>query len=131
MGDLQKPNLDVSVSVAPGGSNIRTTAVMLPQGLAADLKQVPRACRQADWDAGTCSADAVMGTVEGRLAITDEVLTGTLSMVRIDGRTLPSMGIQFGGSLRQQAARRDRGRPGQRPTGHDVPERARRAAHPS
>lgn len=97
MGDLQKPTLDVNVSLPPGGSNIRSTAVTMPDGLAADLKQVPRACKQPDWDAGTCPATAVIGTVEGRLAITDEVLAGSLYMVKIDGRTLPSIGIRFTG----------------------------------
>lgn len=97
MGNNQKPGLDVTVTLPGGGSNIRNTAVTMPDGLAADLKQVPRACKQPDWDAGTCPDTARIGTVEGRLSITDEVLSGTLSMVKIDGRTLPSIGIQFQG----------------------------------
>ncbi|MBO9532520.1 MAG: hypothetical protein J7513_06065 [Solirubrobacteraceae bacterium] len=98
MGDGDKPGIDVTVSL-PGtrGSNIKTTSVLMPPGLSADLKQVPRACPQANWDAGTCAPTAVIGTVEGRLAITDEQLTGTLSMVKIEGRTLPSIGMQFTG----------------------------------
>ncbi len=97
MGDKQKPGLAVTVSLPGGGSNIRTTSVTMPDGLSADLEQVKRACKQADWDAGTCPASARIGTVEGRLSITDEVLAGTLSMVKIDGKTLPSIGIQFQG----------------------------------
>jgi hypothetical protein len=97
MGNAQKPTLDVAVTLPGGGSNIRTTAVTMPVGLAADLKQVPRACKQADWDAGTCGDGARIGTVEGRLSITNEVLSGTLSMVKIDGKTLPGIGIQFQG----------------------------------
>jgi hypothetical protein len=97
MGVNQKPTLDVTVQLPAGGANIRTTSVTMPDGLAADLTQVARACRQADWDGGTCPQSARIGTVEGRLAITDEVLSGTLSMVKIDGRTLPSIGIAFQG----------------------------------
>lgn len=97
MGNNQKPGLDVTVNLPGGGSNIRNTSVTMPDGLAADLKQVERACKQAQWDAGACPDTARIGTVEGRLSITDEVLAGTLSMVKIDGRTLPSIGIQFQG----------------------------------
>ncbi|MFT4034208.1 MAG: hypothetical protein QM679_01375 [Patulibacter sp.] len=96
-GSGGKPSIDVTVSLAPGGSNLRAASVLLPPGLSADLTQLGRACAQADWVAGSCGADAVIGTVQGRLAITDELLDGTLSMVKVEGRALPSIGIRFGG----------------------------------
>lgn len=92
-----KPSLAVSVSLAKGGSNIKSTAVTLPVGLGADLNQVKRACPGADWNAGTCSPDAQMGTVTAAVAITPEQITGRAYMVKVEGQTLPGMGLQLEG----------------------------------
>ncbi len=92
-----KPNIGVTVSLAQGGSNIKSTAVMMPAGLSADLKQIPRACPGASWDVGTCGADAVIGTAQAKIAITDEVINGKVSMVKVEGQTLPGIGIQLEG----------------------------------
>ncbi|MBJ7473033.1 MAG: hypothetical protein JHD16_17140, partial [Solirubrobacteraceae bacterium] len=96
-GQGDKPSIGVTVSLPGGGSNIKSTAVMMPAGLGADLKQIPRACTGASWDAGTCSADAVIGTATASIAITDEVIGGKVSMVKIEGQTLPGIGIQLEG----------------------------------
>ena len=92
-----KPAIGVKVSLARGGSNIKSTSVTLPPGLGADLKQVPRACKVAEWDAGTCSPNAQVGSAVATLAITPEVIPGTVSMVMIPGQTLPGIGIQLQG----------------------------------
>lgn len=96
-GQGDKPSLAVTVSLAKGGSNIRSTAVTLPAGLGADLVQVKRACPGADWNAGTCSPDALMGTANATVAITPEQITGRVFMVRVEGQTLPGVGIQLEG----------------------------------
>ena len=97
MAQGDKPNIGVTVSLQNGGSNIKSTAVMLPAGLGADLKQVQRACPGADWDAGTCSPDALIGTAQATIAITPEVIAGKVSMVKVEGQTLPGIGIQLEG----------------------------------
>ena len=96
-GQGDKPSIGVKVSLPSGGSNIRSTSVKLPPGLGADLKQVPRACKQTEWDAGTCSPNAVVGSAIATLAITPEVIDGAVSMVMIPGQTLPGIGIQLRG----------------------------------
>ncbi len=97
MAHGDKPNISVTVGLGQGGSNIKSTAVMLPTGLGADLDQVKRACPGAAWDAGTCGADAIIGNAQATIAITDEVITGKVSMVKVEGQTLPGVGIQLEG----------------------------------
>lgn len=97
MGAGERPNLGVTVSLASGGSNIKSTSVAMPNGLAADLQAAKRACPLADWDAGTCSPDALIGTAEATIAITPEVITGKVSMVKVADSTLPGIGIQLEG----------------------------------
>lgn len=92
-----KPALQVQVSLAKGGSNIKSTAVTLPAGLGADLNQVKRACAGADWNAGTCSPDSQMGVANASVAITPEAITGRVFMVKVEGQTLPGVGIQLEG----------------------------------
>lgn len=92
-----KPSLAVQVSLPKGGSNIKSTAVTLPSGLGADLTQVKRACAGADWNAGACTADSQMGTATASVAITPEQITGRVYMVKVEGQTLPGVGLQLEG----------------------------------
>ncbi|MDQ8045151.1 MAG: hypothetical protein REI11_11130 [Patulibacter sp.] len=96
-GTNQKPGITVTVSLPPGGSNIKSTSVTMPAGIAADLKQASRGCTQAAWNAGTCGDGAVVGTVTARLAISPEVVTGTVSLVKVEGQALPGIGMQLQG----------------------------------
>ncbi len=90
-----KPSIGVKVSLPVGGSNIKSTRVTLPDGLGADLQQVKRACTGVQWDAGQCPADAIVGKVTATMAITPEVISGNLSLVKIQGQPLPGIGIQL------------------------------------
>ncbi|MDO9357059.1 MAG: hypothetical protein Q7T55_25400 [Solirubrobacteraceae bacterium] len=96
-GQGDKPSLGVKVSLPAGGSNIKSTRVVLPDGIGADLVTARRACPGTDWDAGTCSPDAITGKVTATLSITSEVVSGTVSLVKVAGEPLPGIGIQLQG----------------------------------
>jgi hypothetical protein len=97
-GYFGHPDLKVRVTAAPGSGALRQTFVTLPTGLAVDLKQIPRACKIADFKAGACADAAKIGTVGGTLAIADEPLGGDLYLLEAaPGTQLPGLGLSFTG----------------------------------
>lgn len=93
-----RPNLTVRINIEQGSGAMRNTVVTLPKGISVDLTQVnSRGCELATFRAGGCPPNAVIGKVSGALSITEEPLGGEVMMVRIPGKVLPGLGLNFTG----------------------------------
>lgn len=92
------PNVAIKITNAAGAGALRSAAVTLPEGVAVDLKELPRACPQDTFKAGGCPDSAKIGTAGGALSITDEPLAGSVYLLKpAAGSVLPGLGLQFVG----------------------------------
>ncbi len=78
-------------------SALKKVTVTLPEGIAADLSKLSRACPIAEFRATGCTDAALTGTAAGRLAILDEPITGRVVLVKYPGEPLPGIGLDLGG----------------------------------
>ncbi len=94
--NLGRPDLQVRITTPEGNGALRRAVVTLPKGISVDLAQVnARGCQLETFKAGGCPPAAIIGSVSGALAITDEPLGGNLYLLRIPGQTLPGLGLDF------------------------------------
>jgi hypothetical protein len=91
------PGLTTIVGSPGLQSALKKVTVTLPEGIAADLTKLSRACPIADFRAGGCSDAALTGTASGHLAILDEPVTGRVVLVKYPGESLPGIGLDLGG----------------------------------
>lgn len=92
------PSIQVQVKAPEGTGALRQAFVELPTGIGFDLKQATRGCEVAEFVAGGCTENAVIGKVGGTLAITEEPLAGRLFLLRAaPGDVLPGIGLSFEG----------------------------------
>ncbi|MDQ8045150.1 MAG: hypothetical protein AAGC46_09390 [Solirubrobacteraceae bacterium] len=92
-----RPNVSVRITSPDQTSALKQTFVTLPKGIGVDLKQIPRACKLSDFATNTCPSISAIGKASGTLAITDEPLAGNVYLLKIDGQTLPGVGLSFTG----------------------------------
>jgi hypothetical protein len=81
---------------------MRSAVVTLPQGVAADPKNVANTCERADFEASRCPANSRVGSAEARVTITPEVIPGDVYLVRVPGLVLPGLGLSFTGRFAQR-----------------------------
>lgn len=104
-GDIKPgghPGMWVELTKSAGESNLKATTVVLPAGVAADLKNVQSPCARADFDAQRCPAATKVGSVVASVSITPEAIPGDVYLVRVPGETLPGLGLNFTGRFAQQ-----------------------------
>ncbi len=87
-----------------GDAGMKSAAVTLPDGVLADRENVQssRTCSVPQFNAGSCPAVAKIGTARAEVSIVPEPLTGTIYLVTIPGRSLPGLGVDFGGRYAQR-----------------------------
>lgn len=78
-------------------SALKKVTVTLPEGIAADLSKLSRACPIAEFRATGCTDAALTGTAAGRLGILDEPITGRVVLVKYQGEALPGIGLDLAG----------------------------------
>lgn len=94
------PQLDVKITSPSGDEDLGATKITLPAGIATDLSRIQNACPQATFQAGGCPESAVIGSVKATLdGIAPDVLGGDVVMVKVDGKQLPALGLNFKGRL--------------------------------
>ncbi len=81
---------------------MKSAAVTLPAGVVADLANTRNVCEPAQFEAGDCPAATRIGTATATVAIVPESLTGAIYMVRVPGRSLPGLGLEFKGRYPQR-----------------------------
>jgi len=92
------PAVTVVVTQQPGEANARTVQVALPTGLGADARSLATACPLASYQAGTCPADAVVGSATAESPLLAGPLTGVVTYVA-PGDGLPQLRIALRGAL--------------------------------
>lgn len=94
------PQLDVHIAVPSADEDLGTTKITLPAGIATDLSRIQDACPQATFEAAGCADSTVIGSVKASLSgIDDGVITGDVIKVKVDGKQLPGIGLNFKGRL--------------------------------
>lgn len=103
----ERPTVHVQMTPRKGDSNLRSVNVLLPDGASAWTPNINgRKCSNANFVAGTCQANAKVGSVTATVAITPEKLTGDVLFVDIPGETLPGIGMSFTGRYTQRVLSR-------------------------
>lgn len=96
------PGMHVTVKARPGDTNLRAATVLLPEGVAADLRNVQISCAPEAFVAVACPANTRIGSTVARVSITDEAITGDVYLVKVKGETLPGLGLSFNGRFAQR-----------------------------
>ena len=90
--------LKAVLTQVPGGSNLKSVSVSLPQTLAALLPVVNRACTLAEYQSGRCRK-AQAGTAVARTPLLKDPLRGGVFFVRHPGRPLPDLMVALRGDI--------------------------------
>ncbi len=96
------PQVDVTMVPRPGDSNLKSAKVVLPAGVSTDPKNLKNICPQADFFNGTCAPATKTGDVTATVSITNDVITGSVYLVKVDGVILPGLGMSFTGRYTQR-----------------------------
>ncbi len=96
-GPAKHPGMSVVITPRPGDSNLKSSTVTLPMGVSTDPKNLKSQCDPAVFAAGGCGADTQVGTVEAKVSITNETVTGTVHLVRSATSAVPGLGMNITG----------------------------------
>ncbi|MDO9354738.1 MAG: hypothetical protein Q7T55_13655 [Solirubrobacteraceae bacterium] len=96
------PSLRVQIATRPGDTNLKSTVVTLPTGVAADLPNLKNLCPVEAFNAANCAANTKVGTVAANVSITSETIPGDLHLVKIAGEPLPGLGMNITGRYAQR-----------------------------
>lgn len=94
------PGLSIQIKSPEGDQDLGATKITLPLGVATDLTRIQNACPQATFEADQCGDATIIGSVKATLSgINEDVVSGNVHMVRVEGKTLPALGFDFNGRL--------------------------------
>lgn len=94
------PGLSIQIKSPEGDQDLGATRITLPLGVATDLSRIQNACPQATFEKDECTPATVIGAVKATLSgINDDVVSGVVHMVKVEGKTLPALGFDFNGRL--------------------------------
>lgn len=94
------PGLSIQIKSPEGDQDLGATKITLPLGVATDLTRIQNACPAATFTADQCTDATIIGSVKATLSgINEDVVSGVVHMVKVDGKTLPALGFDFNGRL--------------------------------
>jgi hypothetical protein len=109
------PNLDVELTAPPGANSnpkmvttitqeateagLRRAEVKLPATLSADNDKLSDVCSVANFDAGTCAPEAIIGSAVASSPLLEEPLAGPVAIVTPPSPGLPDIGLDLRGPL--------------------------------
>jgi len=100
------PAMHVSISTRKGDSNLKSTTMLLPDGLSTITANINgHRCDLAAFNGGSCPATTRVGSVGATVAITSDKLSGDVFLVNT-GERLPGIGMSFGGRYTQRVLSR-------------------------
>ncbi len=91
------PQVDVTMTPRAGDSNLRSAKVVLPKGISTDINNLKNVCPRDVFEAGACAPETQVGNVSATVSITNDVIAGTVHLVRVEGTALPGIGMNFTG----------------------------------
>ncbi len=99
-GNKKNPGfLTVISGETKGHSTLRDTELKLPAALGVGIKALQRACTKADYDAGNCKADSIVGTAKAESDLIPLPLTGNINLITIPGQQLPALAVKLQGLI--------------------------------
>lgn len=93
------PELRTAVGAGLGQGGTRDLDLVLPEGVAIDVERIRRSCPIADYQAGNCKPETVVGEAVAESPLIAEQLRGTVTFVSVPGVPLPELRIDLRGPL--------------------------------
>lgn len=93
------PELRTSVGAGLGQGGTKSVAIILPDGIAIDVERIKRSCPIADYNAGTCKPEAVVGSAVAESPLIPQQLAGNVTFVQVPGVPLPELRVDLKGPL--------------------------------
>lgn len=93
------PALNTIVGAGLGQGGTKTVELILPEGVSIDVDRIKRSCPIADYQAGTCKAEAIVGEAVAESPLIPTPLTGNVTFVSVPGAPLPELRIDLRGLL--------------------------------
>ncbi|MBJ7329771.1 MAG: hypothetical protein JHC95_07740 [Solirubrobacteraceae bacterium] len=93
------PGVSTTLAQGPGQANTRSAEIALPPGISIDVTRVNRACPVADFTAGACKPQSILGKASATTPLLNTPLAGNVVMVTVPGAPLPELRIQLNGLL--------------------------------
>lgn len=98
-GNPTRPGFSTRVSGTPGDANLESLKLTLPAALGASLAGLQRTCPEADYRAGACKPDAVIGSARAVSPLIPTPLAGPVTLLKLENETLPALGMQLRGPI--------------------------------
>jgi hypothetical protein len=93
------PALNTIVGAGLGQGGTRTVELVLPEGVSIDVDRIKRSCPIANYEAGTCKDEAIVGDAVAESPLIATPLTGKVTFVQVPGVPLPELRIDLRGAL--------------------------------
>lgn len=93
------PELRTAVGAGLGQGGTKELELVLPEGVSIDVERIKRSCPIADYNAGTCKPEAVVGSAVAESPLIAEQLKGNVTFVSVPGVPLPELRIDLKGPL--------------------------------
>lgn len=93
------PALNTVVGAGLGQGGTKTVELILPEGVSIDVDRIKRSCPIANYEAGTCKAEAIVGEAVAESPLIPVPLTGNVTFVSVPGVPLPELRIDLRGPL--------------------------------
>lgn len=97
-GTAKSPGFTTQIRGTDGESTLRDTELTLPAGATVSgLSALKLACPRADYDAGNCKPEALVGNVRAETSLLPLPLTGPVTLIQ--NGVLPALGIKLRGAI--------------------------------
>ncbi len=97
--DGLKPELQTTITQTLAEAGLRRAQVVLPRELGADNSVLNNQCSQAQFAAGNCPANTILGSAVAESPLQSEALTGSVALVAPPTPGLPQVGLDLRGPL--------------------------------
>jgi hypothetical protein len=98
-GENGHPGVTTVLTQTPGEANNKKVSLLMPLGISVDSTRINRACPIAQFQAGTCGSQSVLGSASAQTPLLRTGLSGPVTMVQVPGSPLPELRIELRGVL--------------------------------
>ncbi|MDX6616971.1 MAG: hypothetical protein QOD60_2062 [Solirubrobacterales bacterium] len=91
------PPVSTAIDQDVGEAGLQNATVLLPPNFSAELNVLSQTCAQADFDAGNCPANSIVGSAIATSPLLTEPLQGPVALITNPG--LPKVGLDLRGPL--------------------------------
>lgn len=98
-GPATAPGIETRILGQVGHSTLRDVELTMPAAISASLAGVSRACAEATYNAGSCAADAEIGSVVAYSALLPLPVGGPVTLIKLDGEVMPALAMKLRGAI--------------------------------